>query len=137
MKKHTTLILALACVVLFLFFLTRNGITLQGAEDTYPREITSISVRLKNNTLRTVQYGAPFSVECCVDGNWIRLSDPEHPVNFELGTKTLPPLCSVELTYAVSLFSDFREAGVYRLAMDVRSGTETQTPLYTFTVADA
>ena len=136
MKKYKASVLVFSCVLLAWFLLTRNSITLQSEYDTYPQGITSISVCLKNQTLRAIEYGAAFSVDQYVDGNWMRLGDPDKPIYFELWAKTLIPLSAVDLTYPVSLFSDLQEAGVYRLAIDVRSGTETETVFCSFTVSD-
>ena len=136
MKKYKLYMVTLVCAVLLLFLLTRNGITLQGMSDTYPQNTTSISVRLKNNTLKTVEYGAAFSIDQYVDGEWMRLENPDKPVFFELWSKTLSPFFAVNLTYPISGYSDFQEVGTYRLVIDVRSGTETQTLYYSFTITD-
>ncbi|MCL2061890.1 MAG: hypothetical protein FWH03_04610 [Firmicutes bacterium] len=92
-----------------------SGITMKTLRPTYPNDVTSIEVRLRNYSNSAILYGVAFSVEKYDNGEWEVLL-PDEPVFFILVGLVLRPFGSAKLSCKVDLFySGVLETGNYRI----------------------
>lgn len=137
-KKNITIsLVALAAILsgyLIWSFSGTSGFSLKAKDEVYPCGIASISCTFRNRTIRAIQYGESFTVEHFIDSQWTILNDSDVDINFELVLHTLRPLSSVEITYPVSVYSSFYDAGDYRIVIPVKVGNNDYTLYCRFSV---
>ena len=86
---------AAAAAALALFLLWRAGGVIMTAEyKEYPCGVQSVTCTMRNLSLSTAYYGAPFSVSVLRCGCWGPAYNSDAHVKFELWKKALPPLSS-------------------------------------------
>ena len=112
-----------------------DGVTLEIKSIDYSGEYIKLNTEWKNTTLHEVIYGAAYTVERYVDGDWI--SSMRADVSFIEIAYVLSPLGSQDKSYTLQ-FADISKEGTYRIktSCHVHDGDEvTYVTLYaTFNV---
>ncbi len=111
---------AAAVAALALFLLWRAGGVIMTAEyKEYPCGVQSVTCTMRNLSLSTAYYGAPFSVSVLRCGSWGPAYNSDAHVKFELWKKALPPLSSKTITYPVSIFKELDTPGKYHIQIEI------------------
>ncbi len=99
-------------------------------QSTIQGDVTAISCKFNNYSLKTISYGETFTLERLINGEWKNINDSGRNINFHLTATKLRPFSTVNLSYPVSLYSSFLEDGAYRIAITILYDQDKSLKVY-------
>lgn len=111
---------------------TYDGVSLRVENIDYSEEHVKLNTKLVNNTLYEVTYGAAYTVERYIDGDWINSMRAD--VSFIEIAYVISPLGINEKSYSLQ-FADISKEGQYRIRISCHVH-ENDNPVYTTLTAN-